>query len=239
MFGLSFGELFVIGVVGLIVIGPERLPTVARTLGHLVGRAQRYVNDVKSDIQREVDIQEIAKIKEEMQSAVSDVKSSVEDTASALRNPVNALRDDLQRTGNTLRDSVSSNPATTPQGDSDAAGADNLAVDAQADADSSKMIAPAAASTAAGPQSTTAGVADPMAPLAEPPVEPTVPSDTTAADKTAGAAAPVGLPSVDKAAPQVAQQTATNPPAAADRPDVKPAQADAPASAVTRSDKHS
>jgi len=63
MFGLSFGELFVIGVVGLIVIGPERLPTVARTLGHLVGRAQRYVNDVKSDIQREVDIQEIAKIK--------------------------------------------------------------------------------------------------------------------------------------------------------------------------------
>ncbi len=106
MFGLSFGELFIIGVVGLIVIGPERLPTVARTLGHLVGRAQRYVSDVKSDIQREMDIQEIAKIREEMQSAVSDVKSSVEDTASALRNPVNALRDDLLKTGDSLRDSV-------------------------------------------------------------------------------------------------------------------------------------
>lgn len=106
MFGLSFGELFIIGIVGLIVIGPERLPTVARTLGHLVGRAQRYVSDVKSDIQREMDIQEIAKIREEMQSAVSDVKSSVEDTASALRNPVNALRDDLLKTGDSLRDSV-------------------------------------------------------------------------------------------------------------------------------------
>lgn len=113
MFGLSFGELFIIGVVGLIVIGPERLPTVARTLGHLVGRAQRYVSDVKSDIQREMDIQEIAKIKEEMQSAVSDVKSSVEDTASALRNPVNALRDDLERTGQSVRDSVSGETATS------------------------------------------------------------------------------------------------------------------------------
>jgi sec-independent protein translocase protein TatB len=239
MFGLSFGELFVIGVVGLIVIGPERLPTVARTLGHLVGRAQRYVNDVKSDIQREVDIQEIAKIKEEMQSAVSDVKSSVEDTASALRNPVNALRDDLERTGNTLRDSVSPNTTTTPQGEPDAAGAGNLAADAPADAESSKMIAPAAASTTTGAQSTTAGVADLMAPLAEPPVEPAVPSDATAVDKTAVAAAPVGASSVDKAAPQVASQTASNPPAAADRPDVKSTQADAPASAVTRSDKHS
>ncbi|ETF03074.1 preprotein translocase subunit TatA [Advenella kashmirensis W13003] len=113
MFGLSFGELFIIGVVGLIVIGPERLPTVARTLGHLVGRAQRYVSDVKSDIQREMDIQEIAKIKDEMQSAVSDVKSSVEDTASALRNPVNALRDDLERTGQSVRDSVSGETATS------------------------------------------------------------------------------------------------------------------------------
>lgn len=216
MFGLSFGELFVIGVVGLIVIGPERLPTVARTLGHLVGRAQRYVNDVKSDIQREVDIQEIAKIKEEMQSAVSDVKSSVEDTASALRNPVNALRDDLERTGNSLRDSVSPNGATTQQAGSQAAGANNLAVDAVVDpvpakANQADTVTPAA-STATGSQSATAGVADLMAPLAEPPVEPAVPSDVTIAGKTV---------------------------AAADRPDIKSPEADASASAVTRSDKHS
>ncbi len=244
MFGLSFGELFVIGVVGLIVIGPERLPTVARTLGHLVGRAQRYVNDVKSDIQREVDIQEIAKIKEEMQSAVSDVKSSVEDTASALRNPVNALRDDLEHTGNSLRDSVSPNATTTQSGDSGTTVAGNFAADAEVDAvragaEPSNTITPATDSTAAGSQSATAGVADLMAPLAEPPVEPAVPADAAVAGKTAAAAAPADAPSVDKSAPQVAQQTASNPPAAADRPEVKSTEADAPASAVTRSDKHS
>ena len=50
MFDIGFSELMLIGIVALIVIGPERLPKVARTLGHLLGRAQRYVNDVKSDI---------------------------------------------------------------------------------------------------------------------------------------------------------------------------------------------
>ena len=52
MFDIGFSELMVIGVVALLVIGPEKLPKVARTLGHLLGRAQRYVNDVKSDINR-------------------------------------------------------------------------------------------------------------------------------------------------------------------------------------------
>ena len=138
MFGLSFGELFIIGIVGLIVIGPERLPTVARTLGHLVGRAQRYVSDVKSDIQREMDMQEIAKIKDEMQSAVSDVKSSVEDTASALRNPVNALKDDLEKTGGSLRDSVLSHDEKVAQ-----SGSDNAVPDAVAASDSAVNAAQA------------------------------------------------------------------------------------------------
>ncbi|NLY63811.1 MAG: twin-arginine translocase subunit TatB [Alcaligenaceae bacterium] len=95
MFGLSFSELFVIGLVALIVIGPERLPKVARTVGHLLGRAQRYVNDVKSDIQREVDIQEISKIKNEMQASVQDMKTSFEETAQSLRNPVDQLKQEL------------------------------------------------------------------------------------------------------------------------------------------------
>src|SRR5690606_21923271 len=214
MFGLSFGELFVIGVVGLIVIGPERLPTVARTLGHLVGRAQRYVNDVKSDIQREVDIQEIAKIKEEMQSAVSDVKSSVEDTASALRNPVNALRDDLEKTGHSLRDSVSPNTTTATEGQSDGAAEDNradaLPATARTMAEPAGAIAPASAASPAGPQSTTAGVADLMAPLSAPPVEPVVGAGATGAGEPAAASTPVGAPSVDKPASRVAQQTASH-----------------------------
>ena len=67
MFDVSLTELMVIGVVALIVIGPERLPKVARTVGHLLGRAQRYVNDVKSDIQREIELDELRKFKSEME----------------------------------------------------------------------------------------------------------------------------------------------------------------------------
>src|SRR5262249_15870907 len=56
MFDIGFSELLVIGVVALIVIGPERLPRVARTVGVLAGRLQRYVADVKADINREIEL---------------------------------------------------------------------------------------------------------------------------------------------------------------------------------------
>jgi sec-independent protein translocase protein TatB len=76
MFGIGFSELLVIGVVALIVIGPERLPRVARTLGHLFGRMQRYVNDVKADISREMELEELRKL----QTDVQDAARSFEDT---------------------------------------------------------------------------------------------------------------------------------------------------------------
>ncbi|HWR75714.1 MAG TPA: Sec-independent protein translocase protein TatB, partial [Thiobacillus sp.] len=59
MFDIGFTELIVIGVVALIVIGPERLPKVARTAGHLYGRMQRYVSSVKSEISQEIQLDEI------------------------------------------------------------------------------------------------------------------------------------------------------------------------------------
>ena len=62
MFDIGFTELMVIGVVALIVIGPERLPGVARTIGHLAGRLQRYVADVKADISREMEFDELRKL---------------------------------------------------------------------------------------------------------------------------------------------------------------------------------
>ena len=82
MFDVSFTELLVIGVVALVVIGPERLPKVARTLGHLVGRAQRYVSDVKSDIQREVELDELRKLKDQMQDAAQSVRTNSESQCS-------------------------------------------------------------------------------------------------------------------------------------------------------------
>lgn len=67
MFDIGFSEMVVIAVVALIVIGPERLPKVARTLGHLWGRAQRYVNGVKADISRDMALEELRQMKQKVQ----------------------------------------------------------------------------------------------------------------------------------------------------------------------------
>ncbi|MGH8637677.1 MAG: Sec-independent protein translocase protein TatB, partial [Burkholderiales bacterium] len=77
MFDISLFEMVVIGVVALIVIGPERLPGVARTAGHLFGRMQRYVNDVKSDIQREIELDELKKLRESVQDSAREIEQSM------------------------------------------------------------------------------------------------------------------------------------------------------------------
>src|SRR6267378_8605518 len=69
VFDVGFSELMVIAVVALIVIGPERLPRVARTLGHLFGRLQRYVHDVKAAINREIELDELRKFKSTFEDA--------------------------------------------------------------------------------------------------------------------------------------------------------------------------
>src|SRR3954471_23673273 len=79
MFDIGFSELLVIGVVALIVIGPEKLPRVARTVGHLLGRMQRYVNDVKADINREMELEELRKFKSEFQDAAHSMENSIRD----------------------------------------------------------------------------------------------------------------------------------------------------------------
>jgi len=78
MFDIGFTELMVIGVVALIVIGPEKLPRVARTVGHLAGRLQRYVADVKADINREIELEELRKMRDSMQEAASKFETSVQ-----------------------------------------------------------------------------------------------------------------------------------------------------------------
>jgi sec-independent protein translocase protein TatB len=76
MFDIGFSEFLVIAVVALIVIGPERLPKVARTLGHLFGRMQRYVNDVKADISREMELEELRRLQANVQSAARSFEDS-------------------------------------------------------------------------------------------------------------------------------------------------------------------
>jgi sec-independent protein translocase protein TatB len=84
MFDISFTEIMVIAVVALIVVGPERLPKVARTLGHLLGRVRRYVSNVKKDIQQEMEVEELNELHTSMQNAAHSIKNSVRDEVSEL-----------------------------------------------------------------------------------------------------------------------------------------------------------
>ena len=132
MFDVSLTELMVIGVVALIVIGPERLPKVARTVGHLLGRAQRYVNDVKSDIQREIELDELRKFKSEMETAAQGVQKSLHETQASLEEPVQQLRAELDEAAREVNgqpaaqapaaDASEALPAPTPAAGSPAAG---------------------------------------------------------------------------------------------------------------------
>lgn len=77
MLDLDLSKLAVIGVVALVVVGPERLPKVARMAGTLFGRAQRYINEVKSEVSREIELEELRKMQQEMQEAASNVEQTI------------------------------------------------------------------------------------------------------------------------------------------------------------------
>jgi len=77
MFDVGFSELILIAVVALIVIGPERLPKVARTAGALIGRMQRYVANVKSEVEREMQFEDLKKLQQEIQSQSQELQSSI------------------------------------------------------------------------------------------------------------------------------------------------------------------
>ena len=100
MFDIGFSELVVIGVVALVVIGPERLPKVARTLGVLFGRLQRYVTQVKSDISREMELAELGKVKSEFENAArsfqGEVQTQAEQTQQELRDATTSIERELQ-----------------------------------------------------------------------------------------------------------------------------------------------
>lgn len=121
MFDIGFSELVVIGVVALIVIGPERLPKVARTAGHLLGRFQRYAASVKSDISREMQMEELRKVgegfKESVESTVSEVQSQANVVDDYLKDELGYS--DKARARQTKPeaewDEVSAEPAALPQ----------------------------------------------------------------------------------------------------------------------------
>ncbi len=85
MFDISFGELLIVGVVALIVLGPERLPTVARTIGALVGRAQRFVASVKADIHQHSQMAGFDDLKQDVQQAADAFRNQIEGEVASVR----------------------------------------------------------------------------------------------------------------------------------------------------------
>lgn len=89
MFDVGFSELIVIGLVALIVIGPERLPRVARTAGHLLGRLQRYVSDVKADINREMQLEDLKKLQQQVTEQARSMEQSVNEHMKSVETSLN------------------------------------------------------------------------------------------------------------------------------------------------------
>jgi sec-independent protein translocase protein TatB len=97
MFDIGFSELLVIGIVALVVIGPERLPKVARTVGVLFGRLQRYVTQVKSDISREMELAELGKVKTEFESAARSFKTDIESKSAEVEREIREAQATIER----------------------------------------------------------------------------------------------------------------------------------------------
>lgn len=95
MFDIGITEIMVIAVVALIVLGPEKLPKTARTLGHLFGRLQRYVADVKADISRELALEELKKLQTEVRTAATDLEASMSSAAEEVQSKVRAVASEL------------------------------------------------------------------------------------------------------------------------------------------------
>jgi sec-independent protein translocase protein TatB len=113
MFDIGFSEIAVIAVVALIVIGPERLPKTARTLGHLFGRLQRYVADVKADINREMELEELRKLQQQVETAAKDFQTSVTTAARDVETGVRGVESDLNAAA-TATGTPSSEAGATP-----------------------------------------------------------------------------------------------------------------------------
>ena len=98
MFDIGFSEMIVIAVIALIVLGPEKLPRVARTAGHLLGRMQRYVNDVKADINREIELDELRKLQKEMQNTAQAIEQTVKGEINSVESEFKNISETTQKT---------------------------------------------------------------------------------------------------------------------------------------------
>jgi len=107
MIDFGFDKIALIGAVALVVIGPEKLPRVARTVGHLLGKAQRYVADVRAEVSRSIELEELKKMKTQFEDAARDVESAVNKEVGQAQSELDALSADWNASG-TLADGSAS-----------------------------------------------------------------------------------------------------------------------------------
>jgi len=106
MFDVNFSEMMVIAVVAFIVIGPERLPKVARTLGHLLGRGQRYISSVKADIARDIGIEELRQLQEKVQKEYKSAEEAVNQVTQTLNLHAQEVTQSLNQQVEQARESI-------------------------------------------------------------------------------------------------------------------------------------
>ena len=99
MLDFSLGELMMIGAVALVVLGPERLPRVARAFGEMLGKAQRYVSQVRADFQREIELADLKRLQEEAQKATAAIDSTLREAGSSLEQAVQDANSAVTTTG--------------------------------------------------------------------------------------------------------------------------------------------
>jgi sec-independent protein translocase protein TatB len=115
MFDFSFSELALIGAVALVVLGPERLPKVARTVGEWAGKAQRYVSQVKADVTRELEVTELKKLQEQARDVARSIETSVQEG-------VSGLQSNLDSTANALNSGLETSSSSTSQASDSSSG---------------------------------------------------------------------------------------------------------------------
>lgn len=113
MIDLGISKMALIGAVALIVIGPEKLPKVARTVGTLLGKAQRYVADVKAEVNRSMELDELKKMKESFEGAARDVQSGLQTTAAEFESQWSDVTKGLD--GTTAGDATLTAPELFPE----------------------------------------------------------------------------------------------------------------------------
>ena len=130
MFDFGFSELLVCAVVGLVVLGPERLPTVAKAAGQWIGKAQRFVQQMKDDFNRESELAELKKIKDDAENVARDLNETVQNAAKGIENDVNAVAGEAEKNLSDSEKAFEQKPDSADSSESP------LAVDSSAGSDS-------------------------------------------------------------------------------------------------------